>query len=460
MLTRTLDLPTPLVLVPARSLDGLLVRLRRDHPHLPGSVEELEEDLAARDTVPAVFPPPGRRQQALALYGRGWLALLVPAPDARSYQVRAVTALRFDDHHRLARGCLLLRPTAWTVRHTHDAAPGHADTHWDHLAAEWDLLRKETATKGHRDPDDREARHLDLLTKAVDTEHELHRERAAAQRPFTYRDVQPTARRGTYTFVLHGRRLPVEDEVLRVGGEPALRGQVVAVDQRGARLTLALDRPVDWEHLPKQGELERVENTTVHARRTDALAALRDGHTRNPHLLPILAGTRAPGAAAKDTTAHQESTLDDWQRAALHTALTTPDLATVIGPPGTGKTTVITQLARRAAQSGERVLLTAHSNTAVDNVLTRLPADLVTLRVGPEHRVDPAARHLLLDHRAADLRKGVLDRVGARLAAHRAGGGTADLWPRALYDAVGALETARRREEAARAALEEARRGV
>ncbi|HEY8986501.1 MAG TPA: AAA domain-containing protein [Streptomyces sp.] len=470
MLTRTLDLPTPLVLVPANSLDGLLARLRRDHPHLPGSVEELEADLAARDTAPAVFPPPGRRQQALALHGRGWLALLVPAPDARSYQVRTVTALRFDDHHRLARGCLLLRPTAWLVRHSQDAAPGHADTHWDRLTAEWDLLCKETATKGHRDPDDREARHLDLLTKAVDTEHELHRERAAAQRPFTYRDVQPTARGGTYTFVLHGRRLPVEDEVLRVGGEPALRGQVVAVDQRGARLTLALDRPVDWEHLPKQGELERVENTTVHARRTDALAALRDGHTRNPHLLPILAGTRAPGLPKKDTGTrapkansrppNPEPALDAWQRSALHTALTTPDLATIIGPPGTGKTTVITQLARQAAESGERLLLTAHSNTAVDNVLTRLPADLVTLRVGPEHRVDPAARHLLLDHRAADLRKGVLDRVGAKLAAHRAGGGNADLWVRTLYDAVGALETARRREEEARAALEEARRGV
>ncbi|MET8975469.1 AAA domain-containing protein [Streptomyces sp. NPDC004539] len=463
MLTRTLDLPTPLVLVPARSLDGLLTRLRRDHPHLPSSVEELESDLAARDAVPAVFPPPGGRQQALALYGRGWVALLVPAPEGRSYQVRTVTALRFDDHHRLARGCLLLRPAAWTVRYTHDTAPGHADTHWDRLTAEWELLRKETATKGHRDPDDREARHLGLLAKAVDTEHELQRERAAAQRPFTYRDVQATARGATYTFVLHGRRVPAEDEVLRVGGEPALRGQVVAVDQRGARVTLALDRPVDWEHLPKQGELERVENTTVHARRTDALAALRDGHTRNPHLLPILAGTRAPRPsppAGKPRTRPASPALDQWQQAALTTALTAPDLAAIIGPPGTGKTTVITRLAGEAAESGERILLTAHSNTAVDNVLTRLPADLVTLRVGPEHRVDPAARHLLLDHRAADLRKGVLDRVGARLTAHLAGGGSGDHWPRVLHDAVGALETARRQEEAARAALAEARRGV
>ncbi|MFM9445773.1 AAA domain-containing protein [Streptomyces acidiscabies] len=485
MLTRTLDLPTPLVLAPSRSLDGILARLRRDHPQLPGTIEELEADLAARDTTPATFPPPGRRQQALALYGRGWLALLVPAPDARGYQVRTVTPLRFDDHHRLARGCLLLRPTAWTVR---DTPPAHADTHWDRLTAEWDLLRKEIATKGHTAPDGREARHLDLLTKAVDTEHELQRERAAAARPFTYRDVLPTAHHATYTFVLHGHRVPAEDEVLRIGGEPALRGQVLSVDQRGARLTLALDRPVDWQHLPKQGELQRVENTTVHARRTDALTALRDGHTRNPHLLPILAGTRAPRATLRGRrnprTRHGTSTpreerrpatapplfsapppstapaLDKWQQAALHTALTTQDLTTVIGPPGTGKTTVITELARASARSGQRVLLTAHSNTAVDNVLTRLPADLVTLRVGPEHRVDPAARHLLLDHRATDLRQGILDRVGARLSAHTSGGPGADHWPKALYEAVGALETALERERDARAALDEARRGV
>ncbi|QNP69131.1 AAA family ATPase [Streptomyces roseirectus] len=455
MLTRTLDLPTPLTLIPARSLDGVLTRLRRDHPHLPSSVEELETDLSARESVPATFPPPGRRQQALALYGRGWLALLVPAPDARAYQVRTVTALRFDDHHRLARGCLLLRPTAWTIRHT---AAVSTHTHWDLLRAEWELLRKESATKGHRDPDGREARRLDLLTKAVDTEHEVQRERAAAARPFTYRDVQPTDRHATYTFVLHGRATPAEDEVLRVRGEASVRGQVVAVDQRAARLTLALERPVDWQRLPKQGELERVENTVVHARRTDALTALRDGHARNPRLLPILTGTRTPRTSPRRQP--DAPALDRWQSAALHTALAADDLAAIIGPPGTGKTTVITQLAQEAAKSGERVLVTAHSNTAVDNVLTRLPAGLVVLRVGAEHRVDPAARHLLLDHRAADLRQGVLDRVGARLAAHTACGPGAEHRPKALYDAVGALETAQERRRDAEAALAEARRGV
>ena len=42
------------------------------------------------------------------------------------------------------------------------------------------------------------------------------------------------------------------------------------------------------------------------------------------------------------------------------------------GPPGTGKTTVITEIVRHLASRGQRVLITSHTNVAVDNVLENL----------------------------------------------------------------------------------------
>ncbi|MCK5802766.1 MAG: AAA family ATPase [Lentisphaeria bacterium] len=51
------------------------------------------------------------------------------------------------------------------------------------------------------------------------------------------------------------------------------------------------------------------------------------------------------------------------------------------GPPGTGKTTVLEAILRKLVSRGERVLVTAPSNTAADNVVRRV-LDLPVLRVG------------------------------------------------------------------------------
>ncbi|MFJ5774333.1 DEAD/DEAH box helicase [Streptomyces sp. NPDC093094] len=487
MLMRPVALPGPVVVVPARSLDGVLGRLRRDHPGLPDCVEDLTEDFRERAEVPAVLAARDGRGggRELLLYGRGFLAVLVPdagtgtgpgsstgtgagarAGTGRCYRMRTVRPLRFKDHHRLAQGCLLLGPTGWSSRCTAGALPEGADTHWEVLTAQWELLRKEVAHgRGASEPGARERRLLDELDRAVDKEFAIQREQARAVPPLPYRAVVPAAgrrltSRSVHTFDLHGRRTPGLEEVVQVRGLPELRGQVVSVDDAAARVTVAFDRAVDWRHLPRQGELERVANRTAHTRRTDALAALRDGTARNPLLLPVLAGTRPPRAGRVHGTPVER--LDDWQRAAFATALATRDLSVVVGPPGTGKTRVVTEVVRAVVREGgrsARVLVTAHSNAAVDNVLSRLPEDLVVVRVGHEDRVSDAARPLLLQTRATALRQGVLDRVGVRLRSHDGGGRAAD-WVKALEDALDRLAAAVGRQETARAALRQAVRSV
>lgn len=60
------------------------------------------------------------------------------------------------------------------------------------------------------------------------------------------------------------------------------------------------------------------------------------------------------------------------QREFVKKALATPDFSFLDGPPGSGKTTVILELIAQYVLRGQKVLLTASTNAAVDNILERL----------------------------------------------------------------------------------------
>src|SRR4029077_12206260 len=90
--------------------------------------------------------------------------------------------------------------------------------------------------------------------------------------------------------------------------------------------------------------------------------------------------------------------LNESQREAVRFALAARDVAVVHGPPGTGKTTAVVELIRQAVRRGERVLVCAPSNLAVDNLLERLLAHGErAVRLGHPARVLPQLREHTLD---------------------------------------------------------------
>ncbi|MDL5205242.1 AAA domain-containing protein [Streptomyces sp. ALI-76-A] len=469
MLLRPVALPGPLVLAPFPSLEGNVRRLRVDHPFLPADVHELASDLDSReDGVPATIADShgGGTDRSLLVHGRTYVARLIPGKRQQGvYGVSAILPLGFRDHHRVARGCLLVRPVRWVPGHLHGGAPGSSDAHWQRLVQAWQQLTEEIAARrGARAPAARHTRFLDDVEQVIDAGERITVARARAAGDFPYRSVSATGeqRHGTravYTFDLVEDRIPDEGAFVQVRGEPAQRGRVLTVASGGTSVTVAFDRAVAWDSVPAQGALRIVPGRAVHDRQRAAVRILRDGQSHSPHLLDVLVDHRVrPLSPASD---EPEAELDPAQTEAFRKALAVEDLMLVLGPPGTGKTRVISEISRAIAarEARERVLIASHSNRAVDNVLGRLPRDMVVVRVGNEGAVTAEGRPYLLEEQATGLRQEILARLETRLAVpldvERA-----EKWCDELGLLLARLRALAGEEEAARSALADARRAV
>ncbi len=192
--------------------------------------------------------------------------------------------------------------------------------------------------------------------------------------------------------------------------------------------------PVTWERL--SAGLRRV--ASEEGRRWHALLA-----GEAPRFLPRARGPLLPSSLAPE------------QEAALDLADRSLDLALVHGPPGTGKTTVLVEVIRRAVARGEKVLAAAPSNLAADNLLERLVAAGVDgVRVGHPARVVPALLDRTLEarvegHESARIAAGIVEEA---LSLRR------DARKRRERRGPGRFSEARDAERRARELLAEARR--
>ena len=81
--------------------------------------------------------------------------------------------------------------------------------------------------------------------------------------------------------------------------------------------------------------------------------------------------------------------LNESQQQAVAAMMQNEDLMIVHGPPGTGKTTTLAEAIYQLVKAGEKVLVAAPSNTAVDNIAKVLiQQGLPILRVGNTSKVD------------------------------------------------------------------------
>jgi len=224
---------------------------------------------------------------------------------------------------------------------------------------------------------------------------------------------------------------------------------IVARRQRGS-LGIAFDEPPpDWA-TQRRVSIELLPSSATHDRLSGAVRRMREA--RRWH--PVLRG-EAPRFDERPRTAPGiDHALNPEQALALELAERAQDVMLVHGPPGTGKTTVLVELVRRAASRGEKVLASAPSNLAVDNLAERLvAAGIDVVRVGHPARVLPAVVEHTLDQKTEAHPQA---RIAAELVA-QALQLRADARKRHQRRGPGRFSEARAQEREARQLLSEAR---
>ena len=180
------------------------------------------------------------------------------------------------------------------------------------------------------------------------------------------------------------------------GSEPAaVEGTMYRVDEYRATVALGGPSPTEWSRGTCQVDL--LGSDATYQRMKKALVSVCEAKkSRIAELREIFIGEAKPsrGPKIKKSLSWFNGGLNEFQKEAVAVCLAAEDVALVHGPPGTGKTTVLVEVIRQHAARGERVLATAPSNIAVDNMLEKLHScGLRVVRLGHPARTLEFLRH-------------------------------------------------------------------
>lgn len=176
-----------------------------------------------------------------------------------------------------------------------------------------------------------------------------------------------------------------------VAGEEPIKGILINLDGKAGELRLFAPDFPDWIEEDGLGI-----KLTPDTRTSTIMAKVLKGIEGNKDLNKLFEKlhdknvehiSKVPVDSPK--VVYKNIRLNESQQRAVQSILSNQDIAIVHGPPGTGKTTTLIEGILQLIQNGEKVLVTAPSNTAIDNISKGLIHQAVNLlRVGNATKVD------------------------------------------------------------------------
>lgn len=444
-------LPGPVAVIPSEKVRSKLA------PHLrPIQLIEEMTRLSRMGALPARLE---ENPERLVVYTDTHVTWLFVTRRGDAYSLGAAFPRGFREEERLLSGALLLNCSAgWQGFHQLRDVPDGMSAHWPLLRRAWDGVGSAEPERPPLPP--HHTAYLDRMAQVIEAgrEIEVARQREAPPVHYRRRESVREERRSAQSMYVFGLLRPATlaaGAVVQLADQPDLKGRVVRV--KGLDVLVRFETTVDYGRIPAQGALVALPSDRVFQAQADTVQALRRGDVVNRGLLGWFVD-RSLTPFRADPHDQPRGTLDqDSQLSAFQRALAVPDLLLILGPPGTGKTRTITEIAVACAARGERVLITSHTNRAVDNVLEQLPADLLAVRVGNEDVVTGRARDLMVESHVTALRERIrasTQGMVSRLAPFTGDGDAAGRRLAYLADSLAAARTAEREEQGHAAGLD------
>ena len=170
------------------------------------------------------------------------------------------------------------------------------------------------------------------------------------------------------------------------------------VEKTNYSMTVAFENPRSFI-FGKGLRMDLYANDITYQRMKDALQQLWDADDQLADLRDIIIGIKAPEeSSASEINDWFNQDLNESQKEAVRYCMGSDQFHLIHGPPGTGKTTTAIEVIRQAVSNGQKVLATAASNTAVDNILEfLLEQGVKAVRVGHPARVTERLKTHTLD---------------------------------------------------------------
>lgn len=182
--------------------------------------------------------------------------------------------------------------------------------------------------------------------------------------------------------------ISVGDMVLISTGYPLRSDLTGTVVEKGARfIKVAFEKSIPKWALKKKVRIDLYANDVTFRRMEDNLLHL---NTKGKNALEYSLKKRDPKENKKEKYIDFiDKSLNESQKNAVRNAVNTENFFLIHGPFGTGKTRTLVELIQQEVRQNNKVLVTAESNSAVDNILDRLSQNkkLKITRLGHPQRV-------------------------------------------------------------------------